>query len=50
MYKELNQPNYFDRYFCFEKNSKFKAEQHHIGTMYTINELLNQLYDHKEDL
>ena len=26
MYKQQNPPNYFDRYFCFEKNSKFKPE------------------------
>ena len=50
MYKQLNPPNYFDRYFCFEKNSKFKPETDHIGEMYTVNELLNQLYNHKEEL
>ena len=30
MYKQLNPPNYFERYFCFQIKSHFKPEDHHI--------------------
>jgi len=46
MYNNLSFDGYFDYYFCFEKHSPFKPEDHHIGEVlnYNNDDLLDAIY------